>query len=230
VSKIAIAQAGVIYQTQTKLFIWMQKYREILQKYLPEAAVEEVYESIVRYKIHLRITKNRSTKLGDYRPVHKGQPHRISINHNLNPYAFLTTLIHEIAHLVVFENYDHRVRPHGKEWKYCFREIMQPYFGLEIFPYEVKTALHNYLKNPSSSSNANLTLSRILKKYDNDSGDCIFIEELPEKSRFKIQNGKTFERLEQRRKRIKCLCLDNKKLYLFDPLTKVIPLEANESE
>jgi len=204
----------------------MQKYREILQKYLPETAVEEVYRSIVQYKIHLRITKNRSTKLGDYRPAQKNQPHRISINHNLNTYAFLITLIHEIAHLIVFENFNPRVRPHGKEWKYCFREIMEPYLGLEIFPYEIQIALKNYLKNPSASSNANLTLARVLKKYDPKDNEGIFIEELPEKSQFKIHNGKTFERLEQRRKRIKCLCLDNKKLYLFDPLTKVYPISA----
>ena len=204
----------------------MQKYREILQKYLPEASVEEVYNSIVQNKIHLRISKNRNTKLGDYRPAFNGHPHRISINHNLNQYAFLITFIHEIAHLVVFENFKQRVRPHGKEWKYCFREIMEPYFGLEIFPYEIETALKQYLKNPSASSNANLTLSRVLKRYDTDDGEGIFIEELPEKSQFKIHNGKTFERLEQRRKRIKCLCIDNKKLYLFDPLTKVYPLNA----
>ena len=56
------------------------------------------------------------------------------------------------------------------------------------------------------------------------------VEELPENSQFKIHNGKTFERLEQRRKRIKCFCIDNKKLYLFDPLTKVFPLTPNETD
>lgn len=208
----------------------MQKYREILQKYLPEKAVDEVYKSIVSYKIHLRISKNRSTKLGDYRPAHKEQPHRISINHNLNPYAFLITLIHEEAHLVAFENYSSRILPHGKEWKYCFREIMEPYFALVIFPYDVEIALKNYLKNPSASSNANLALSRTLKKYDKDEDEGVFIEELPDKSRFKIHNGKTYERLEKRRKRIKCLCLDNKKMYLFDPLAKVFPIVSSETE
>lgn len=208
----------------------MQKHKEILQKYLPEASIEEVFKSIVKYKIHLRVSKNRSTKLGDYRAAHKGEPHRISINHNLNPYAFLITLIHEEAHLVAFENYGRQIRPHGKEWKYCFRELMEPYFGLEIFPYDIEIALKNYLKNPSASSNANLALARTLKKYDKDDGEGVFIEELPDKSQFKIHNGKTYERLEQRRKRIKCLCLDNNKMYLFDPLAKVFPINSNETE
>lgn len=167
--------------------------------------------------------------MGDYRPAHKGHPHRISINHNLNTYSFLITLIHEVAHLVVFENFGPRVRPHGKEWKYCFQEIMEPYLSLGIFPYDVQTALKIYLKNPSASSNANLTLARVLKKYDSGDEKGIFIEELPERSQFKIHNGKTFERLEQRRKRIKCLCMDNKKMYLFDPLTKVFPLTSSET-
>lgn len=208
----------------------MQKYREILQKYLPEASVEEVYASIIKYKIHLRISKNRNTKLGDYRPAHKDLPHRISINHNLNSYAFLITLIHEVAHLVAFENFSRGIRPHGKEWKYCFRELMEPYFGLEIFSYDIEIALKNYLKNPSASSNANLALARTLKKYDTEDSEGIFIEELPDKSQFKIHNGKTYQRLEQRRKRIKCLCLDNKKMYLFDPLAKVIPLVSDETK
>ncbi len=201
----------------------MQQYIEILKKYLPKDAVEGIFESIVRYKIHLRISKNRHTKLGDFRPGLKGEPYRISINHNLNPYSFLITLVHEIAHLVVFENYKHQARPHGKEWKYCFRELMQPYFAKNIFPYEVEIALKNYLKNPSASSNANLTMARVLKKYDTNQEDGTFVEELPDKSRFTYRNGKMFERIEQRRKRIKCLCLDNNKLYLFDPLTKVYP-------
>lgn len=201
----------------------MQKFKEILQKYLPEKAVQEVYDNIVRYKVHLRISKNRTTKLGDFRPAYRDEPHRISINHNLNPYAFLITFIHEIAHLVVFENYKQRVRPHGKEWKYCFKELMEPYFALEVFPYEIRIALQNYLKNPSASSSANLTLARVLKKYDTKSEEGVSIEEIPDQTRFTYRNGRTYERLEQRRKRIKCLCLNNNKLYLFDPLTKVFP-------
>lgn len=199
----------------------MQMYKEILQKYLPEPAVEEIYSCIIRYKIHLRITKNRNTKLGDYRPAYNKQPHRISINYNLNPYSFLITLIHEIAHLVAFENYKCTIRPHGKEWKYFFKELMKPYFKLNVFPYEIQIALHNYLKNPIASSKANLILSRLLKKYDDEVKKGFFVEELPENTLFKTQNGKIFKRLEQKRKRIKCKCIDNDKLYLFDPLIRV---------
>jgi SprT protein len=46
----------------------------------------------------------RSSKLGDYRPPQRGLPHRISVNHNLNQHEFLITLIHEMAHLLCWEN------------------------------------------------------------------------------------------------------------------------------
>jgi hypothetical protein len=203
----------------------MKDYKEILQKYLPQESVEMVFEAIKKYKIHLRISKSRNTKLGDFRPAYKQLPHRISINHNLNPYSFLITFIHEIAHLVVFENYKLRTRPHGREWKYCFQELMIPYLYQNIFPEELKEVLQLYLKNPSASSGANISLARVLKKYDKNTDSEILIESLAENTIFRIHNGKTFERLEQRRKRIKCKCLDNGKLYLFDPLAKVHPLQ-----
>ncbi len=203
----------------------MHEYLRILSKYLPQNAVEPAFEAIKKNKVHLRISKGRNTKLGDFRAAHNGQPYRISINYDLNKYAFLITLMHEIAHLVVFENYStKRTRPHGKEWKYCFSELLTPFLYMDIFPENLKEVLKIYLKNPSASSTGNLALARELKKYDKQNDSEILIEDLPENTLFRIHNGKTFERLEKRRKRIKCRSIDNGKLYLFDPLVKVIPL------
>ena len=48
----------------------------------------------------------------------RGRPHhRISVNENLNPYAFLITLLHEVAHMTTWEKHRlrmRRCRPHGR--------------------------------------------------------------------------------------------------------------------
>ena len=87
------------------------KETELLGQYLPSEAVEEVYHWLVEKKIHLKITRSRRTKLGDYRPPINHPNHRISVNHNLNPYSFLITFIHELAHLMVFEQFGNKAAP-----------------------------------------------------------------------------------------------------------------------
>ena len=46
---------------------------------------------------------------------------------NLNPYRFLMTLVHEVAHLVAFQKYGRAIKPHGKEWKFTFQTLMLPF-------------------------------------------------------------------------------------------------------
>jgi len=75
---------------------------ETLQKYLPEHAVNSIFELIVSNGVHLKIVNERVTRHGDYRKGASGK-HEITVNANLNKYRFLITLIHEIAHLVAFE-------------------------------------------------------------------------------------------------------------------------------
>ncbi|MDZ7848645.1 MAG: hypothetical protein U5L96_18960 [Owenweeksia sp.] len=66
--------------------------------------------------VMLKIVSPRKTKFGDYRFPQKRDPrHRISLNSNLNPFAFLITLIHEMAHLKAFKDYGHKIKAHGPE-------------------------------------------------------------------------------------------------------------------
>ncbi|MFC2100764.1 SprT-like domain-containing protein [Bacteroidota bacterium] len=201
----------------------MKQYKEVLAKYVPPQAVDIIIEWMSTYKFQLNIKNNRLTKLGDYRPPSKYDFHRISINHNLNPYSFLITLVHEVAHLVVWENFKNNVKPHGKEWKQTYQLLMQQIDTTE-FPADIREALDNYLKNPSASSTTHIQLSRTLNIYDKVT-DAIFLENLPDKSTFQTLNGRTFKIKEKLRKRYKCICLNNNKLYLVHPLVKVIPID-----
>ncbi len=203
----------------------MNEYKIILSKYIPENAVEIIYSWIMQYKFHLQISRSRTTKLGDYRPPVRMHTHKISINYNLNKYAFLITLVHEIAHLIVWEKYKKSVKPHGKEWKTEFKYLMINFFDDKIFPKDISNALSVYLENAFASSVSDLDLTRILNNYDNKS-DFILLEELPQNTVFKIHNGRIFKKQGKLRKRYRCLCLENKKEYLFNPLAQVVPVNT----
>lgn len=105
---------------------------EVLQKYLPEHAVQLSFELIKSNHVHLKIVNERKTRHGDYRKGVSGK-HEITVNANLNKYRFLITLIHEIAHLVAFEKFGRNILPHGVEWKMTFQRLMVPFIRPEIF-------------------------------------------------------------------------------------------------
>lgn len=200
----------------------MKTYKEILQDYIPEESVLAVLDFLNISNVQLKITKSRSTKLGDYRPPIRSKFHRISINHDLNKYHFLITLIHEFAHLNTWEAYNRKVKPHGKEWKQTYRELMAPYLNETVFPEDILNILFKFLKNPTSSS-VDTELTKKLREYD--TGKAYFtLEELPDDSIFKIHNGIIFKKLERIRKRYKCKRMDNNRIYLISPIMEVVPV------
>lgn len=199
------------------------KEKQILSNYIPAEAVEMIFDWIKAKKVHLKITKNRKTKFGDYRPPIYQTNHRITINHNLNPYAFLITFIHEYAHLLVFEKYKNRVLPHGKEWKRTYKLLMEEFIDTGIFPPELNIVLIKSIQNSKASSSSDLELSRILNTFDTTIPQTK-VEDLPANAIFKTGKGKRFIKGEKQRIRYKCQCLDNNKLYLFHPLTPIIPV------
>ena len=137
-----------------------------LQDYLPENSFEEVHHYLQHYKVHLTVTRQRQSILGDYRHAHHGQAHRVSVNGNLNKYSFLITLLHELAHLFTYERFGHKVQAHGKEWKNEFSRILAQFLSKKIFPGDVETALLKTLTNPAASSCGDENLLRVLRNYD----------------------------------------------------------------
>lgn len=197
-----------------------QRNCEILAKYLPELAVPLMARWIVEYDFKLRIRPERSTRLGDYTPPVNRENHLITVNHNLNKYAFLITLVHEVAHLVTFNEYRNRVQPHGVEWKRNFQKLMQPFLSTDIFPLEVFAALRAYMQNPAASSCTDDRLLRTLKLHDDENG-TVFLERIPPGSEFLFQGNRVFVKGERLRKRFKCRELATGQVYLFNPLVEV---------
>ena len=193
---------------------------EYLSKFIPAAAVPRVLEYLHQYKVHLTITRERKSILGDYRHATTEKNHRISVNGNLNPYAFLITLVHELAHLVTFIQYKHQVSPHGKEWKICYAMLLKDFMGKEIFPPVVEQTLKQSMHDLPASSCADEGLMRVLKKFDQDNG-LVMVEQLPEGQLFDIGEGRIFKKGKKLRKRFQCIEVDTGKLYLFSPIYEV---------
>jgi SprT protein len=193
---------------------------EILKKYIPEACVATVAGWILDYDFKLKIKKERSSRLGDYTAPFAGSNHTITINHNLNHYAFLITLVHEVAHLVTYNQFRNKVNPHGREWKQNFKVLMTPFLNTEIFPLEVFAALRKYMQNPAASSCTDTQLLKTLKLHDEDNG-TVFLEYLPQNTVFLFNKSRVFKKGEKIRKRFKCIELDSGHVYLFNPLAEV---------
>lgn len=204
----------------------MDKILAVLEKYLPGGTARAITDLIVEYRIHLHIKRDRRSKAGDYRaPIPDDPRHRISINYNLNPYAFLITLVHELAHRTAFEKYGRTSSPHGKGWKLEFQRLMQPFLNNGTFPPDLLPAVRNYMSNPMASSGSDMDLVKALRNYDTRSTGMCLLEELPAGSLFTLGDDRIFRKGELQRKRYMCNCVTNRKNYLVHAIAEVFPVE-----
>ena len=181
------------------------------QQYIPSASISYVQSLVERNRIALKIVNQRQTKHGDFRRLPNGKM-TITVNNNLNPEQFLITLVHEIAHFVTYSKFG-RVKPHGKEWKNTFQQLMLPLLKPEIFPDSILGPLAHHLRNPKASTDSDPKLSLVLKRNKPKPGTQ-FVHELQVGQHFYYRN-QSFKRGQLRRTRIECLNADNGKLYLF---------------
>lgn len=192
---------------------------QVLTKYIPQASVETAFQLLKANNVNLKIVNQRVTRHGDYRKMPNGQ-HQVTVNANLNPYRFLVTLVHEIAHLEAFIKYGKFIKPHGKEWKLTFQQLMLQFLRPEVFPNHLLPVLAIHFKNPKASSDTDAKLSLALKQYD-PPNDKNYIFEIPYGGTFRLYNGKIFKRGNRRVKRYECLEVSTGRLYLFNPNAEV---------
>ncbi|QWX83052.1 SprT-like domain-containing protein [Cellulophaga sp. HaHaR_3_176] len=191
-----------------------------LEKYLPERAVELCADLIKENSVNLKIVNQRVTRHGDYRRLPDGT-HKITVNSSLNKYRFLITLVHEIAHLVAFEKYGRKIKPHGLEWKKTFQFLMLPFIRPEVFPPKVLPLIANHFRNPSASSDTDAKLSIALKQFDAQFKENSYVFQLPIGSVFRLKNGRIFKKGNKKIKRFECIELSTNNIYLFQPNAEV---------
>ena len=195
---------------------------QALKAYLPEGAFEPVLALIHQYKLHLTVTKARKSVLGDYRHPRMGANHKISVNGNLNQYEFLITLLHELGHLLCYEQYKNRVDAHGKEWKYLYGLLLSDFIQRDIFPIDIKKSLKKTILNPAATANGETALLLVLRKYDIVKKEGMaFVAHLPDGALFETEKGKRFQKIKKRRIRIECVELATGHIYSFSGLTEV---------
>ena len=193
-----------------------------LAAFLPEGAFDPVVEYIHLYKVHLTVTKKRKSVLGDYRHPRWGTNHRISINGNLNKYEFLITLLHELAHLLTFEQYKNNVEAHGKEWKSIYSKLLTDFVKANLFPVDIQLALRMSIINPAATANGETELLLVLRKYDTKKTEDIFhVADLPVGTIFQTEDGRLFKKGPKRRKRYECTAIQSGLKYSFSALSEV---------
>ena len=192
---------------------------QVFERFVPPKAVAYCVKLYDHLDFEFKVKRARKTKLGDYRFTREDKKHTITVNNDLNKFAFLVTYLHEVAHLITFNEFKGRVDPHGNEWKENFKKIASPMLTEDIFEKPVLVSLKSYFKNPKASSCSDPVLYQVLKKYDPPS-DKLFLKELEKGDLFTF-NEKTYKVEGKRRTRIEALHINTNRLYLISQLAEV---------
>lgn len=183
-----------------------ERYRAILRNHLPTDAVGVVYDYLNLHKVHFHITRERRSKLGDYRwPQRDHEFHEMSVNGDLNSYLFLWVFLHEAAHLETHLKYS-RVAAHGHEWQAEYALLLRRYLG--FFPAEAQPIIAQYSARIPLSRPLLRQVEELLHHYDKDyvEGSTTRLDDLPAGSCFRLKNKPemVFESVERRRTRWLC--------------------------
>lgn len=198
-----------------------EQLKEVLSNHVPATAVDYCCGLWQQHPFSFVLTRDRASKLGDYRFDPRNGAHKITVNHNLNPYQFLITYVHEVAHRRVHKHRSQQ-KPHGPEWKHKFRELMLPLLNPEVFPDDVLRVLARHMRNPKASTSGDPSLVKALAAYDKGSVDVFILEDLPLGDEFTFRK-RSFRKLEKKRTRALCLDLKNGKKYLIPEMAEVEP-------
>lgn len=163
---------------------------------------------IHRESVVISLSKERNGKWGDFRPSQGKEPHRITINENLNTWEFFLTLVHEIAHLKTWNIYKHKASPHGKEWKAVFKQYGTHLIMQNLLPPRIALSLQKHLDSPKSSICYDISMMKELSAYHvHESSESHYLHDVPLATPFEYQN-RVFTK--HKAMRTRCLCTEVK--------------------
>ena len=187
-----------------------------LEKYLPENTLPYLKKWFGDFSIHIKITRGRNSKLGDYRKM-LDQSHQITINSTLQPQLFFFVLTHELAHLLAFETFGRTISAHGLEWKQTFRNMLLE--SADIYSDDLKPIIKKFAQSPKAGFMASPELVRYFN-IENLEDESSYVEDLQLGDQF-IYRKQRYLLKEKRKKNYLCKNLDNEKTYLVRPLARV---------
>ncbi|HOO09141.1 MAG TPA: hypothetical protein PKW06_04325 [Cyclobacteriaceae bacterium] len=184
----------------------------ILSAHVPPAAYGHCFQLWKRFPFDFKLSKGRLTKVGDF-TCYPGKVARITVNHDLDPYLFLITYVHEVAHLEVYLAHGNRAGSHGREWKRSFRQLLAPVMNEEVFPITLLAGLKKHMKNPKASTFSDSAFTQLLRSFDQRQKNVVLLSHIPEGTIFGFQ-GKWFKKGKLRRTRVECRELKTRLSYL----------------
>lgn len=188
----------------------------LFDKYLPARAQSFIEVWGQGCRVSIKTTRQRQTKLGDYRRLPDGQ-HRITINHDLPPDLFFFVLTHEFAHLLAFKKFGFKIAPHGQEWKHIYRQMLLE--SQNIYSPEILPLIRQFSRNPKANFSAFSPLAKVLES-SHQQEEVTFVETIPPGTNFLYRRN--IYRMLGRRK-INYLCEDQAtgRRFSFRPATPV---------
>lgn len=172
-----------------------------------------------KYDFKFVLKRSRLTKLGDFKINRANGQYSVSVNHDLNPYQFLITFIHELAHLKVAEDHPRSVKSHGNEWKNAFIELLQPILTDEVFPEPLLSVLKKHMINPKAAAGSDPRLWNALKAFDSTEINHQ-LNSVADGNAF-IFRKKQFIKIKKRRTRVLCKAQGSSRLYLIPGIADV---------
>ena len=189
---------------------------DVFDTHLPAASAVYSRNLWQQYGFTFRVVRPRRTRLGDFRVLPHG-PTVITVNADLNSYAFLITYVHEVAHAEVHRAYRRRGKPHGRVWQTAFQRLMQPLLTEAVFPAAVLEPLRIYMAKPAATTSASPALMLALRQTDTPETDLstdsrVLLRDVSEGQAF-LLSKKTYVRGTMRRTRVVCKEVSSGKSY-----------------
>ena len=184
---------------------------EGLSSHIPPGGLPLISDWLKEVPIVIKIKNTRRTKLGDYKFDRQSNRHQISIDKELDPYAFFFVLTHEIAHLKANQKFGNKVKSHGNEWKIIFGNMLIQ--TLEVYTEELKPFILNHARSPKASVGADKFLFQ--KLFLNEIHREKLVENIQENQKFRI-GKRVFQRGAKRKIRYICKELKTGRMFLVN--------------
>lgn len=199
-----------------------------LEPMLPQGTYRYVHPWLARRPVLVRIVKPRRTRYGDYRFTPRETiKHTITLNADLPPWHAFITLVHEIAHLEVAAEGNHRSLPHGRTWQKIYSWHLRQLLDWGVFPPELKPAIEQHLHSPSAASCTDQALFKALhyvSPHKSVSQGWVLLDTLPHGSRYQSRDGQVYILGKMVRTRFAATQEATGKPYRFSPVATVLPL------
>lgn len=168
------------------------------------------------YGFAFRLARSRRSRLGNFRVWTDGRT-QITVNADLNPWRFLITYVHEVAHAHVHKHVRRSTAPHGPAWQQAFQQLIQPVLTDTVFPPAVLEPLRQYLRKPAATTHSDTALILALRQLDTASDRSpavagVMLRDMAEGAMFTF-NKKKYVRGTLRRTRVVCKELASGKSY-----------------